>query len=241
MSDKRNDNLRAFSTGLKDGIPIALGYFAVSFALGIAAKNIGMNAIQSFFMSLGMVASAGEFAAITLISASAGIIEMIATSLIINLRYFLMSCSMTQKLSQKTSFFHRFLIAYCMTDEIFALSVSVDGFLNPFFTYGIACISVSGWCLGTVLGVLVGNIIPNWIASSLGIAVYGMFIAIVIPAAKKDRFTALLILISMLSSWAFSLIPLLKDISSGFQIIILTIIIAGIAAFIKPVDSSEES
>lgn len=141
MSDKRNDNLRAFSTGLKDGIPIALGYFAVSFALGIAAKNIGMNAIQSFFMSLGMVASAGEFAAITLISASAGIIEMIATSLIINLRYFLMSCSMTQKLSQKTSFFHRFLIAYCMTDEIFALSVSVDGFLNPFFTYGIACIS----------------------------------------------------------------------------------------------------
>lgn len=105
MSDKRNDNLRAFSTGLKDGIPIALGYFAVSFALGIAAKNIGMNAIQSFFMSLGMVASAGEFAAITLISASAGIIEMIATSLIINLRYFLMSCSMTQKLSQKTSFF----------------------------------------------------------------------------------------------------------------------------------------
>ena len=230
-----------FAYGLRNGIPICMGYFAVSFALGISARNAGMNSVQSFVMSLTMVASAGQFAAINLISAGAGIFEMITTSVIVNLRYFLMSCSLTQKLDPKNSPLHRFLLAYCMTDEIFGLSVSVDGFLDPRYTYGITAVSVSGWCAGTVLGVLMGNILPAWASNALGVAMYGMFLAIIIPPAKKNHFIGGLVAVSMLASWLFSVIPGLDDISSGFRVIILTIVIAGIAAALRPREDGEES
>ena len=230
-----------FAYGLRNGIPICMGYFAVSFALGISARNAGMNSVQSFVMSLTMVASAGQFAAINLISAGAGIFEMITTSVIVNLRYFLMSCSLTQKLDPKNSPLHRFLLAYCMTDEIFGLSVSVDGFLDPRYTYGITAVSVSGWCAGTVLGVLMGNILPAWASNALGVAMYGMFLAIIIPPAKKNHFIGGLVGVSMFASWLFSVIPGLDDISSGFRVIILTIVIAGIAAALRPREEVEES
>ena len=229
-----------FIRGLRNGIPICAGYFAVSFAMGIAAKNAGMNAVQSFVMSLTMVASAGQFAAINLIASGAGIIEMITTSLIVNLRYFLMSCSLTQKLNQKTNPVHRFLLAYCMTDEIFGLSVTVDGDLNPFYTYGITAVSVAGWCSGTVIGVLAGNILPVWASNALGVAMYGMFLAIIIPPARDNSFIGWLVAVSMLASWFFSVMPGLKAISSGFRIIILTIVLAGIAAAVKPVEETAE-
>ncbi len=230
-----------FFKGLKNGIPICLGYFAVSFALGISARNIGLDAPQSFFMSFSMVASAGEFAALNLIASGAGVLEMILTCAIVNLRYFLMSCSMTQKLSQDTSFLHRFPLAYCMTDEIFGLSVSVEGFLEPVYTYGITAISVFGWCLGTVLGVLVGNILPDIVTSALGVAMYGMFLAIIIPPARKDRFIAAIVIASMASSYAFSVLPVLKNISSGFRVIILTAVLAGIAAAVKPIEEDDSN
>lgn len=227
--------------GIVNGIPICLGYFAVSFALGIAGRNIGMDAPQSFLMSLLMVASAGEFAAVALLAQGAGVIEMISTCLIVNLRYFLMSCSLTQKLSPKLSFWHRFPIAYCITDEIFGLSVSVEGYLEPVYTYGITIISVFGWCFGTVLGVLVGNILPPQITNALGVAMYGMFLAIIIPPARKDRFIAALVFIAMISSYIFSILPGLKEISSGFRIIILTVVLAGIAAWVKPLEEVENA
>ena len=138
-----------FVRGLRDGIPICMGYFAVAFALGITARGIGMNALQAGLMSMGMVASAGEFAAISLISSSAGIIEMISTCIVVNLRYFLMSCSLSQKLSPDLPFFHRFLIPYCITDEIFALSSAVPGYLDPVYSYGMTIISVAGWTSGS--------------------------------------------------------------------------------------------
>lgn len=228
-----------FLRGLRNGIPICAGYFAVSFALGIAARNIGMDWMQSFVMSLTMVASAGEFAAVTLISSAAGVVEMVTTSIIVNLRYFLMSCSLTQKLDPQLPFCHRFLLPYCITDEIFGLSVSVEGYLRPIYSYGITLISVAGWCGGTVLGVLVGNILPEALSSALGVAMYGMFLAIIIPPAKKDHFIGVLVFLSMLMSWLFSVVPVLRDISSGFRIIILTILIAGAAAMIKPVPDEE--
>ncbi|MGN0363059.1 MAG: AzlC family ABC transporter permease [Bilifractor sp.] len=223
-----------FLYGLRNGIPICMGYFAVSFALGISARNAGMDAAQSFVMSLTMVASAGQFAAINLIASGAGVIEMITTSLIVNLRYFLMSCSLTQKLKPESGVQHRFLLAYCMTDEIFGLSVSVDGPLEPWYTYGITIVSVSGWCAGTVLGVLMGNILPVWASNALGVAMYGMFLAIIIPPAKKEHFIGGLVAVSMFASWLFTVLPGLKQISSGFRVIILTIAIAGIAAVIRP-------
>lgn len=236
---KKEENMLSnytFVRGMRDGIPICLGYFAVSFALGIAGRGVGMNAVQAFVMSLTMVASAGQFAAITLIGAGAGIIEMITTTIVVNLRYLLMSCSLTQKLSPETKLLHRLALSYCMTDEIFGLSISVDGFLRPVYTYGITMISVSGWCLGTVLGVVAGNILPALVTNALGVAMYGMFLAIIIPPAKENHFLGALVAVSMAASGLFSILPYLKAISSGFRVIILTILIAGIAAVIQPIE-----
>lgn len=236
---KKEENMLSnytFVRGMRDGIPICLGYFAVSFALGIAGRGVGMNAVQAFVMSLTMVASAGQFAAITLIGAGAGIIEMITTTVVVNLRYLLMSCSLTQKLSPETKLLHRLALSYCMTDEIFGLSISVDGFLRPVYTYGITMISVSGWCLGTVLGVIAGNILPALVTNALGVAMYGMFLAIIIPPAKENHFLGALVAVSMAASGLFSVLPYLRAISSGFRVIILTILIAGIAAVIHPIE-----
>lgn len=236
---KKEENMLSnytFVRGMRDGIPICLGYFAVSFALGIAGRGVGMNAVQAFVMSLTMVASAGQFAAITLIGAGAGIIEMITTTVVVNLRYLLMSCSLTQKLSPETKLLHRLALSYCMTDEIFGLSISVDGFLRPVYTYGITVISVSGWCLGTVLGVIAGNILPALVTNALGVAMYGMFLAIIIPPAKENHFLGALVAVSMAASGLFSVLPYLRAISSGFRVIILTILIAGIAAVIHPIE-----
>lgn len=241
---KKEENMLSnytFVRGMRDGIPICLGYFAVSFALGIAGRGVGMNAVQAFVMSLTMVASAGQFAAITLIGAGAGIIEMITTTVVVNLRYLLMSCSLTQKLSPETKLLHRLALSYCMTDEIFGLSISVDGFLRPVYTYGITVISVSGWCLGTVLGVVAGNILPALVTNALGVAMYGMFLAIIIPPAKKNHFLGALVAVSMAASGLFSILPYLRAISSGFRVIILTILIAGIAAVIHPMEESGDN
>ena len=231
-------NGKWFGKGVTAGVPICLGYFAVSFALGIAARNIGLDAPQAFFMSLGMVASAGEFAALGLISAGAGILETVMTCIVVNLRYFLMSCAVTQKLAPKMKGIHRLGLAYCMTDEIFALSVAVPESLNPFYTYGITVISVAGWCTGTVLGVVAGNILPAWAVNALSVSLYGMFLAIIIPPARKERVIAVLVCISMTASFIFTKAPGLKEISSGFRIIILTVAIAGLAALLHPIEES---
>jgi predicted branched-subunit amino acid permease len=150
-----------------------------------------------------------------------------------------MSCSLSQKLSPDLPFYHRFLLPYCITDEIFGLSSAVEGYLNPFYTYGMTIVSVAGWTTGTVLGVLMGNIMPDWAVNALSVSLYGMFLAIIIPPSKKDRFIAGLVLISMASSGLFSLLPVLRDISGGFKVIILTLLIAGAAAFIHPVEEAK--
>ena len=220
--------------GLRDGIPIGAGYFAVSFALGIAAKRIGMTAFPAGLMSAGMMASAGEFAALLLISSGAGVLEMVFTCVIVNLRYFLMSCSLSQKLRPEMPLFHRFLLAHTVTDEIFGLSVAVEGYLEPVYTYGIWLVSAFGWTSGTVLGVLMGSILPAWAVNALSVSLYGMFLAIIIPPAKKNRFIGLLVAASMLASWVFSILPLLREISSGFRVIILTVALSALAAVIRP-------
>lgn len=233
-------NSEWFRKGIFDGIPICLGYFAVSFALGIAARNIGMAGSQGFIMSAGMVASAGEFAAINLFASNAGYLEIVMTCLVVNLRYCLMSTALTQKLSPETKLIHRFGLAYCITDEIFGLSVGVYGYLCPFYSYGITIISVIGWSVGTFLGITAGNILPALIVSALSVSLYGMFIAIIIPPARKDRFIGLLIVISMAASFVFTGAPVLKSISSGFRIIILTLVIAGIAAWVRPIEEEKK-
>ena len=231
-----NDNRTWLLRGLRAGIPISLGYFAVAFALGITARNAGISAFQSGVMSLGMLASAGEYAAVTLIASCAGALEMIFTTIVVNLRYFLMGCALSHKIPENASPIHRFGLSYCITDELFAISVAQEGYLNPFYTYGAAFISAIGWTAGTVLGVMMGNILPHMLVDALSVALYGMFLAIIIPASKKDRFIAGVVIVSMAASLIFSVAPVLKQISSGFKVILLTLLIAGIAAWIRPVE-----
>lgn len=234
------NNKNAFKRGIIDGIPIALGYLAVSFTFGIMAKKEGLNIFQATLLSLTNLTSAGQFAGLSIISAGASYLEMAFTQLIINLRYCLMSCSLSQKLDPNAKFFHRFFMSYGITDEIFGICSSRPKKLSPFYCYGAICVASPGWALGTFLGALSGSILPARILSALGIALYGMFIAIVIPPAKNNRIIGACVLISMIASMLFNILPVLNKISSGFTIIILTLIIAGAFAFFFPININEE-
>lgn len=231
---KRKSSSSPFLSGIRDGIPIALGYFAVSFTLGIAARKAGLNAPLAGLMSATMVASAGEFAALGVIEAAAPYLEMILTSLVINLRYLLLSCSLSQKFGPETKFFHRFFVGFFVTDEIAGISFAREGHLEPAYVYGAGAISVPAWVAGTVLGVLVGAILPPFLSSALGVALYGMFLAIIIPPARKEWFLAVLVAASMLCSLAFAYIPGVRALSSGMRIILITVLLSALAAIIKP-------
>lgn len=230
----KQENFSVFKKGLKDGFPICLGYFAVAFTLGIAAKNAGLTPFQAFISSLLTNASAGEAAAFSLIAKGGTYMEMALMMLICNARYILMSCALSQKLSPKTSLLSRLIIGYDVTDEIFALSVSVNGYLNPFYSYGLILIAVPGWAFGTYLGVIMGNVLPAFLVSALSVALYGMFIFIIIPPAREDKKILALVIISMLLSYISLNLPILKSISEGTMIIILTVLISSLAAIIFP-------
>ncbi len=232
MSENRKIS---FKRGLIDGIPIALGYLAVSFTFGIQAAKEGLSIFQSTLLSFTNLTSAGQFAGLSIIATGASYLEMAFTQLIINLRYCLMSCSLSQKLDN-SPFYHRFIMSYGITDEIFGICSGRPKKLSPFYCYGAICVASPGWAMGTFLGALSGSILPDRILSALGVALYGMFIAIVIPPAKENKIIRGLVITSMIASFLFSILPVLKNISSGFTIIILTIIIAGIAAFLFPID-----
>lgn len=229
-----------FSNGFKDGIPIFLGYLAVSFTFGIAAIKAGLTIFQSVLISATNLTSAGQFAALTIIAGSSSFIEMGLSQLIINLRYSLMSSSLSQKFSADTPFIHRFFVAFGNTDEVFGVSASKPGKISPYYSYGLISVSWLGWTLGTLLGAVSGSLLPASILSALGVALYGMFIAIIIPPARTNKVIAGIIIISMILSTVFSVTPYLKAIPSGFKIIILTIVIALAAAFIFPVKDEEE-
>lgn len=225
-----------FFRGFKAGIPIGLGYFAVSFALGITAKNAGMNALQSGIMSALMLASAGQYGAITVIAGGGSLLEMALTTLIVNLRYLLMACSLSQKVPEGMKFRHRFGMAYAITDEIFGAAMSVEGKVSPYFSYGAICVAPPGWIAGSVVGNIAGDILPVIVSNALGVALYGMFLAVIIPPARKSRIIAGIVFISMALSYGFTKLPYLSSISSGMQIIILTVVIAAAAAVLFPLD-----
>ena len=227
--------------GMRAGIPISLGYFAVSLSLGIAARNAGFTAFQATLTSFLINASAGEYRGFTLISAGAGYIEVFIMEAVANARYLLMSCALSQKLDPKTPVWKRLLLGYCITDEVFGASVSVDGYVDPLFTYGAMMIAVPGWSLGTLCGVLLGNIMPVALLSALSVSLYGMFISVFIPEAKRNKIVACLVLISFAASFAFMRIPLFDGISDGIKIIILTVVISLAAAIIFPVKEEGEN
>ena len=227
--------------GVRDGIPIFLGYVAVSFTFGILAVNAGLTIFQGTLMSAVNYTSAGQFAALGLIAAAASYFELAVTQLVINLRYSLMSCALSQKLDPEAPFYHRFIMSAGVTDEVFGVSVSVPGVLSPYYTYGLMTAALPGWVLGTLLGVTLGNVLPVRPLSALSVALYGMFIAIIIPPAKQNKILMGLIVLSMAASSLFAFLPFLSGISSGFRIIILTVLIAGAAAVLFPVKEAGDA
>ena len=224
-----------FIRGMGDGIPIMLGYLAVSFSFGIMARQAGLEVIQAVLMSCLNLTSAGQFASLSIIAAGGGYVELALSQLIINLRYCLMSCSLSQKIDPKAPFFHRFLVAFGNTDEVFALSTAVKGPLSPFYSYGMILVALVGWTLGTFLGAAAGGILPARVLSALGIAIYAMFVAIVVPPAKENRAILQLILLAVAVSTAFTYLPWIKNLSGGLRIILLTVALSSLAAWIAPV------
>lgn len=234
------ENIKWYKKGLKDGIPIALGYFAVSFALGIAAKKAGLSAFEAMLAAGLTNASAGAYAGFTLIAEQGGYLAMALSQLIVNARYLLMSCALSQKLNPKTSLFHRAAVAFDVTDEIFGISVSVKGELNPFYNYGAMTLAIPGWALGTFFGVLMGSVLPVRVVSALGVGLYGMFMAIIIPPARKNKIIAGLVAVSFILSFAFAKLPVISEVPSGTQVIILTVLISLAAAIFFPIKEDEE-
>ena len=226
---------------MRAGIPIAMGYFAVAIALGINAVSAGISAFASALASLFNNASAGEYIGFTLIAAQATYAELIAMEAVANSRYLLMSASLSQKLDPKTSTLKRLLLGFTVTDEIFGVSMMQDGYVSPYFTYGTFVVATTGWTGGTLLGALMGDVLPPFIVGVLGVGLYGMFISVFVPEAKKNKIVAALVLISFTLSAAFEFLPYVKQLSSGIRIIILTIVISLGAAILFPIKEEESN
>lgn len=224
-----------FARGVRDGIPIALGYFAVSLALGLAAKKVGFTAFQATLTSFLINASAGEYIAFTLIGAGAGYWEVFFMEAVANARYLLMSCALSQKLGQNVSTLHRLLLGFDNTDEVFGISIAQKGRLCPFYTYGAVLMALPGWSLGTLCGHLLGNVLPAALLSALGVSLYGMFISVFVPEAKKNKIVCALVAAAFVLSYLFHRLPLFDGISSGIKILILTVTISLGAAILFPI------
>lgn len=230
-----------FKRGIQDGIPIGLGYFAVSFTFGMMAVSGGLIAWQAVLISLTNLTSAGQFAGLGIIIAGGSMWEMALTQLVINLRYCLMSFSLSQKLEKNISTGHRLAVAFGVTDEIFGVSASQEGRLSPWYNYGVMSMAIPGWTLGTLVGAVLGNVLPGFLVSALNVAIYGMFLAVIIPPAKKNKSVLGVVIGAMAISTVFAVVPVLNKVSSGFVIIITTLIVAGLAAHFSPIPEEKEA
>ena len=224
----------SFAKGLGDGVPIGLGYFSVSFAFGISAVAAGVPVWGAALISMTNVTSAGQFAGLGLIAAGAPLAEQALTQLVINLRYALMSLSLSQKLAPGIGVLERLLMAFLNTDEVFAVASSQAGAVGRRYFYGLMIAPYLGWSIGTILGAAAGSILPEAVQSALGIAIYGMFLAIIVPPAKKipavRRVLGMAVLLSCLIAWT----PLSQVIGSGFAIILATLAAGGAGAWLFP-------
>ena len=227
-----------FVNGLISGIPIGLGYLSVSFGFGILASSLGLSVFEAFMISLTNLTSAGQAAGVDIIAAKGTLIEMAAVQFVINIRYALMAISLSQKLSGKFTFHHRLLAAYGITDEIFAVCSAKDGEVMPNYMYGVIIISMLGWTSGTFLGAYAGQLLPSGVTAALGLMLYGMFVAVIIPPARKHKS----VLFTVITAAALSVVCkyLIKSLSGGLSVIICAIISAAVAALIFPKEDDEE-
>ena len=239
----RRQNLKwnEYRTGLSRGLPVGMGYFSVSFGFGAMAVSQGLRVFDATLISLTNVTSAGQFAGLTVIVAAATLWEMILTQLIINSRYALMSLALSQRMGQSIGFLPRLVIAFFNTDEIFALAMARVEPLTVPFMLGLGTLPILGWTLGTLIGALAGSILPASIQAALGVMLYGMFIAIVVPPAKQEKEILIAVILAMGFSTLFTLVPLLKQVSAGISIVICTVAAAAICAWLFPIHEEEEA
>ncbi len=228
-----------YISGLYDGIPIALGYVSVSFSLGIQAASSGIPVLWMLLISMTNLTSAGEKAGIDIILAGGSLVEMAITQLMINSRYFLMSLSLSQRLTEEFNLPHRLAASFGVTDEIFAVASSKAHSVSPRYMYGLITLPYIGWALGTFLGAAAGNILPEIVTNALGIALYGMFIAIVVPPTKKNPKLLAVVLPAVALSCLIYYLPALDFISDGFSIIISTVSAAIIGALLFPIETED--
>ena len=229
-----------FLEGIKDGIPICLGYFSVSIAFGMTAALAGVPLWAAVLISLTNLTSAGQFAGTNIIIAGGTMAEIALTTLIINIRYFLMSLSVSQKTDTKTGLIQRLAISFGITDEIFAVSMQRKRDLTPVYMAGLILTPLIGWVGGTFTGAAATSFMPEILSNALGISLYAMFIAIIMPPSRENKSVLFTIIAAIAASFAFAYLPALKSISGGWSIIIITVVVSAVAATFFPIKPDEE-
>lgn len=232
-------NVKEYVAGVKAGVPVCMGYFSVSFGFGAMAVSQGLSVWQAVLISLTNLTSAGQFAGLTVITAGAAMLEMVLTQLVINSRYALMGLALGQRLGPKVGFGKRLLMAFFNTDEVFALGMTRQGRLTPSFFIGAGTVAALGWNAGTALGALAGALLPASFQSALGIMLYGMFIAIVVPQARQEKPLGLCMILALVLSCLFTWLPGLKQVSAGLAVVICTVVAAAVCALVFPVEDTE--
>ena len=232
-------NFREYRMGVSRGLPVGMGYFSVSFGFGAMAVAQGLKALDATLISLTNLTSAGQFAGLTLIVAAATLWEMVLTQLVINSRYALMSLALSQRMGERIGLLPRLLIAFFNTDEIFALAMARREPLTVPYMLGLGTLPIVGWTLGTLCGALAGSVLPMSIRAALGVMLYGMFIAIVVPPAKKERKILIAVILSLILSSLFAWVPMLQKVSAGVSIVLCTVVAAAVCAALFPVKEEE--
>ena len=230
-----------FTRGILHGLPICFGYLAVAFSFGIFAVGQGLSVLETVFISLLNVTSAGQLAGVPIIALGGSMIELAATQLIINLRYALMSVSLSQRLDGSVRLSDRFLIAFVNTDEVFAVSAMQPHGVSRAYMYGLISMPYIGWAAGTALGAVAGNVLPTLVSGALGVAIYGMFIAIVVPGMRAHLPTALCVGVAVSLSLLFYYVPVLNRVPSGFVIIICAVLASALFAWLRPIDNGKKT
>lgn len=224
-----------FKRGIRDGFPICLGYFSVSMALGLTAVKSGIPVWTAVLMSLTNLTSAGQFAGINLMAAHGSMIELAVTTFVINIRYFLMSLSVSQKLDSNFNIPKRLIASFGITDEVFAVSMQRREALTFRYMAGLIITPVIGWTLGTFIGAIATDLLPQAVSDAMGIALYGMFIAIIVPPAREHGNVLFAVILSIIASLCFTYIPVFSKISGNWSIIIITVAVSSVAAWLFPI------
>ena len=232
-------NWKEYKNGVQTGLPVGLGYFSVSFGFGAMAIAQGLKAWDATLISATNLTSAGQFAGLTLIVALGTLWEMVMTQIVINSRYSLMSIALAQRMGERIGFFPRLFIAFFNTDEIFALAMARREPLTVPFMMGLGTLPIIGWTGGTLMGALAGSVLPADIRAALGVMLYGMFIAIVIPPAKQEKPVFITLILALIFSCLFAWVPALQQVSAGISIVICTVAAAAIAAALFPIAEEE--